>query len=333
MLLLRSSSQGAFMTNPKGKSNLEKYNEAVSNYAKYQQDYADMKNKETKTAKNKQAQIEKTKQLVKDLSLIKDEQRFSQTCKTAMRKAYIGHYLNRRKSIDNKYTRKGKLVEEQAISIYSAVKGRYYEKNEIRLNNEEYLITGEPDIFEPSNPEQPDIREAEATIDIKASFDVWTFYDSIENKMNSDYKWQGHDYMLLSGPRCLKHTIAYVLVSTPFDLVLNEIKKLTFNDYEGDMPKWSQIETVSNLVYEKSTFDKYIAGLDIDPRESKECLAIYESFVEMPLVDRVYEITFERDESVFELIKERNHSCKKYIDEMLVTGKWKQTVEETPEED
>lgn len=319
------------MTNPRGKSNIEKYNEAVSNFAKYQQDYADMKNKETKTAEKKLVQISKTEHELNRLLAIKDLPQFSQTCKTAMRKAYIGYHLRRRKSIDNKYTRKGKLVEEQAISIYSAVKGRYYEKNEIRLNNEEYLVTGEPDIFEPTNPEQPDIKNALATIDIKASFDVWTFYDSIENKMNSDYKWQGHDYMLLTGAK--RHTIAYVLVSTPFDLVLNEIKKLTFNDYEGDMPKWSQIETVSNLVYEKSTFDKYIAGLDIDPRESKECLAIYESFVEMPLVDRVYEITFERDESVFELIKDRNHSCIKYIDEMLVTGKWKQTVEETPEED
>lgn len=331
MLLFRSSSQGSLMTNPRGKSNLDKYNEAVANFAKYQQDYADMKNKETKTAAKKLEQIDKTKMLVGQLALIKDQPQFSRTCKTSMRKAFIDEYFNRRKSIDNKYTRKGKSVEEQAISIYSTVKGRFYSKNEVRLNNEEYLITGEPDIFEPRNPDHPDITQAKETIDIKSPFDIWTFYDSIENELNDTYKWQGHCYMLLTGAE--RHTVAYVLVSMPYDGVVNEIKRLTFGDHEGDMPKWAQIETVSNLVYEKKTLDLYLAGLDIDPNETRETQAMYNSFVELELKDRVYEITFERDEEIFEVIKQRNHSCIKYIDEMLVTGKWKQTVEETPEED
>lgn len=299
------------------------------NFAKYQQDYADMKNKETKTAEKKLLQIEKTKILVTELSLIKDQPSFSKTCKTAMRKAFIDHYFNRRKSIDNKYTRKGKMVEEQAISIYSEVKGRFYEKNTTRLNNEEYLITGEPDIFEPRDPNIPDIRKAKKTIDIKASFDIWTFHDSIENDMNNDYKWQGDDYMLLTGAE--SHTVAYVLVSMPYDLLLNEIKKQTFNDFEGDMPAWAQIETVSNLVYEKTTFNKYIAGLDINPNESRESQAIYNGFVEIELKDRVYEITFERDEARLEVIKERNHACAKYIQEELVTGKWRQSQPEQSE--
>lgn len=329
MLLFRASSQGALMTNPRGKSNLEKYNEACMSFAKYQQDYSDIKKKETKTAEKKLLQIEKTKSLVALLNQIKDDPKFSKTCKTAMRKAFIDFHFNRRKSIDNKYTRKGKSVEEQAISIYSQVKGRYYEKNETRLYNEEYLITGEPDIFEPIDPSNPDIKKAKEVIDIKAPFDIWTFYDSIENELNKDYEWQGHDYMLLTGAE--RHTVAYVLVSMPYDLVLNEIRRLTFGDHEGDMPKWAQIETVSNLVYEKKTLDLYLAGLDIDPNESKESQAIYNAFVELNLEDRVFEITFERDENKFVQIKERNHACKKYIEEYLMTGKWKETIEEAEE--
>ena len=105
------------MTNPRGKSNLDKYNESVANFAKYEQDYSDMKNKETKTATKKLEQIAKTKALVSQLALIKDQPQFSRTCKTAMRKSFIDEYFNRRKSIDNKYTRKGKSVEEIEIEI------------------------------------------------------------------------------------------------------------------------------------------------------------------------------------------------------------------------
>lgn len=329
-IFIRSSSQANLLTKPRGKSPLEKYEDAKATLSKYYSEYSLM-NKSTKTAEKKLIQIEKLESKLPDLEKNKDNPNFSKSFINECLKIFIKAKYNRYRSIDNKFTRKGTKSESSAIQMYSMFKGKLFIKNDERLYNEEYLVTGEPDLFEPKDPQNPLITEANETIDIKCSWDIASWHDSAFNELKKIYEYQGHDYMLLTGAK--RHTVAFVLIDTPFEQVRDEIRKETFKyDGEGDdLPVWMAIETVSQHVYTKSTFDKYIEALFLDPESSLEAKAIYESFVEIPYQERIFEITFDRDESVFEQIKEVNYKAKEFIEKCLMTGLWKKGIHNNEE--
>lgn len=52
-ILFRCSGLGYLMTEPQGKSNFQKWEDACVNWALYVEQYANMKNKETATAQKK----------------------------------------------------------------------------------------------------------------------------------------------------------------------------------------------------------------------------------------------------------------------------------------
>jgi hypothetical protein len=320
-IYIRSSSQANLFKKPKGKSPAEKLEEAESKLAKYTSEYAGM-NPSTKSAENKLIQITKLQASIPDLKLAANKPHLSVSFIKECVKLYIGHRFNRFESIDNKFTRKGTVSEEQGISIYSLYKGVMFVKNDVRLYNDEYQITGEPDIFHPRDINNPDIRNAKATVDIKCSWDIHTWHRSAFDSLKDVYEDQGHDYMLLTGAE--SHTVAHILLSTPYKQVLDEIKKETFKyDGDDDLPTWRVIQIMADHVYEKETLDKYLDAYGIDPLSSPESTAIYHSFVEVPMDERVFEFTFERDEERFKLIKEVNQKAVKFIQDELMTGNWR----------
>ena len=105
--------------------------------------------------------------------------------------------------------------------------------------------------------------------------------------------------------------------------VLDEIKKETFGNWNGDMPKWAQVHALMNHVYTQKSFDQYIAGLDIDViKDGKEVQAVYESFVPMTIEERFFEFVIERDDEQIERSRERSVEMHKYAMEELQTGKF-----------
>lgn len=326
VIYFRSSSQGNLMTEAQTKSPKQNYEDALENLNKYSLEYANMNNKETKTAKNKLEQITKTKEKISDLEPFKDKYNFSSTAKKEMAKTYFAAKYGRYESIDNKYVRKGTKSEEQGITLYSLVKGVMFVKNETRLYNDEYFITGEPDIFIPSDINQPSIIDAKAIVDIKCSWNLHTWRDSaFADGAKKIYEYQGFDYMILS-PKAETHTVAHVLVSTPLDQVQDEIRKEQFKFERSDnasIPTWLAISIVKELVYEKNIFDAYLRELNLNPDEDDKSMAMYLSFIEIPIEERVHEFTFKRDESIFAKIKEVNTRCNTYIKEELMTGNWR----------
>lgn len=81
---------------------------------------------------------------------------------------YVQARYGREKDITNRYIAKGLHTEEDAITLYSRVKGEFYKKNSERITND--YLTGEPDLFEGET-----IFKAEATIDTKSCWDLFTF--------------------------------------------------------------------------------------------------------------------------------------------------------------
>lgn len=148
------------------------------------------------------------------------------------------------KQIKSKYLDKGIQMEDEAISF--AVKMldvQFALKNEQRFEDE--YFTGEPDII-----------LNDIIIDIKNSWDCFTFPLFETEIPNSDYTYQLQVYMHLTGKR--KATLVYVLLDTPatnwdagimYD-VADEYRIKTFNiEYDPTVIESLQAKVIEARIY------------------------------------------------------------------------------------
>jgi len=130
----------------------------------------------------------------------------SKTAQKHLLDVYIAEKYGRKKDIQTKQMRKGVEVEQESINLLSLYLKKPFFKNEERFTND--YISGHPDIID------------EGIIDIKSSYDLWTFLGNLPDKLDSLYYWQMQSYMWLTGKQ--KATIAYCLVNTPDSIVEQE---------------------------------------------------------------------------------------------------------------
>ena len=132
----------------------------------------------------------------------------SKTAQRHLLEVYIAEKYGRRRDIQTKQMKKGIEVEQDSIDMLS----KYLEiplfKNEERFSNA--YITGLPDIV-----------KGNMIIDIKSSYDLWTFLGNLPDKLDALYYWQLMSYMWLTGGE--KGYIAYCLSNTP-DSILEQEK-------------------------------------------------------------------------------------------------------------
>jgi len=152
----------------------------------------------------------------------------SQTAKTYCEIWLKEQIYDRSREFKSKYTEKGLLVENEAIDFYSKVTGQG-----MILKNEEWLhnnsITGSPDLI-----------LSDRVVDIKSSWDCFTF-PLFDTELDKNYYWQVQCYMELTGK---DHTqVAYVLLDTPDEIIDREIRSIMYKlgldeidpDLEGDI--------------------------------------------------------------------------------------------------
>lgn len=147
----------------------------------------------------------------------KEAGNLSESAKTHLIDVFVSNKYNRQSDIQNKYIQKGLLVEEDSITLYSRVTKKYYKKNELPLNNE--FIKGTPDLYAGDS-----INQAKHIIDIKSSYDIFTFFRNHGNDLNSLYYWQVQGYMDLTGAKSA--SVAYCLVDTPETIIAEEKRRL-----------------------------------------------------------------------------------------------------------
>ncbi len=170
----------------------------------------------------------------------------------------------RRKVITTKYMDKGNMVENESISFAGRVLNADITKNEQRYENE--LLIGTPDVI-----------TEDYVIDVKNSWDCFTFPLFYENVPNKDYYYQAQGYMALTG---LSHyKLIYTLLDTPDSLIEREFKYASELDYD--------------------TFAKDYRYNEID-----EAYRI-----------RIFEI--ERDDDVIDAINGRVIECRNYINNLI----------------
>jgi hypothetical protein len=170
----------------------------------------------------------------------------------------------RRKVVTTKYMEKGNMVEDRSIAFAGRVLNADITKNEQRYENE--LLVGTPDVI-----------TEDYVIDVKNSWDCFTFPLFYENVPNKDYFFQAQGYMALTG---LSHyKLIYTLLDTPDSLIEREFKYASELDYD--------------------TFAKDYRYSEID-----EAYRI-----------RIFEI--ERDDDVIDAINGRVIECREYINNLI----------------
>lgn len=136
----------------------------------------------------------------------------SETTKTYIRELWIENSFNRKNEVITKFMNKGIEVEDEAISLYSLFNGADYKKNEQFYEND--YLTGTPDII------------GDEIIDIKNSWNIWTFASMDEKKALKEYEAQLLGYMILTGVK--KARIVHCLINTPDHIVQDELYKISF---------------------------------------------------------------------------------------------------------
>ena len=137
----------------------------------------------------------------------------SKTAQKHLIEVYIAEKYGRKRDIQTKQMKKGVEVEDDSIELLNSFWGVDYSKNEHRFTND--YISGHPDIIT-VNPNK--------VIDIKSSYDLWTFLGNIPDKLDNLYYWQLQSYMWLTG--ATSGHISYCLVNTPFNIVEQEKRYL-----------------------------------------------------------------------------------------------------------
>jgi hypothetical protein len=209
----------------------------------------------------------------------------SESCKTHLADVFVSAKYGRNSDIANRYVKKGTMVEEDSLTLYSRVKRLFYTKNEEWFSNE--FISGTPDIILVDGAMPTEI------IDIKSSWDIHTFFRAKSKELNKLYYWQLMGYMALTGAKSGR--IAYCLVSTPELLQEAERKTLWYKmgQPSGDNNDW--IQACAEL-------DKAMVYDDI------------------PMQERVYdEFVVERNEEEIERIYTRVKDCRTWMNENLFT--------------
>lgn len=140
----------------------------------------------------------------------KEAGELSKTAKTHLFDVYanqFGYY----KDIVTKQMKKGIEAEEAGITLLSRVDKVLYNKNNDRKEND--YLTGHADIV-----------TDDEIVDIKLSWDIFTFLPKLVEEIDKTYYYQVQGYMWLWEKESA--TIAYCLVNTPDNIIQGEKYRL-----------------------------------------------------------------------------------------------------------
>lgn len=193
----------------------------------------------------------------------------SQTCKTYLEEWQKEQLYGRKKTFSSKYTTKGNIMEDTSLDMASELL-----KVDLVKNEEEFkdtFMTGTPDAI-----------MSDAIVDVKSSWDAFTFPLFETECPNKNYWWQMQVYMGLVDRD--KAHLVYCLTDTPKHLIQREANNYCFlNGYKHDDP---------NIFKEH---EQRMTYGDVDAKL------------------RVKSFLIERDTEAIKAIEQRVKDCREYI--------------------
>lgn len=239
---------------------------------------------------------------------VKRGELISEGTKTHLVDIYTSNTYNRHEDITSKFLEKGNEVEDDSITIISRITKTFLRKNEQHLKN--YFIMGTPDLFIGE-----DIHKAEVIRDAKSSWSVFTFMRAKHKPLEKSYYWQMQGYMALTGAKVAY--VDYCLNNTPYSLVENELRKLSFK-YDGNTPAWIELQLIANHVYDLEAFNTYMRNRDININaltgiDFERANAVFMGFVEIALKDRHFNFKVDRNDADIDRLYKRIEDCREWI--------------------
>jgi hypothetical protein len=180
----------------------------------------------------------------------------SKTAQKHLIEVYIAEKYGRKRDIQTKQMKKGIEAEQDSIDLLSMYLKLPFSKNEERFKND--FITGLPDII-----------NGDTIIDIKSSYDIWTFLGNIPDKLDNLYYWQMQSYMWLTGTK--KATIAYCLVNTPESIIQQEkyylLKKMDVISEESPEFIKEAMKIEFNMTFDDISINERILTFNVNRSE------------------------------------------------------------------
>ena len=180
----------------------------------------------------------------------------SKTAQKHLLDVYIAEKYGRKKDIQTKQMKKGIEVEQDSIDLLSMYLKMPFKKNDQRFTND--YITGFPDII-----------DNDRIIDIKSSYDLWTFIGNIPDKLDSLYHWQMQSYMWLTGAKSA--VIAYCLVNTPESIIEQEkyymLKKMDVATEENPEYVKEAMKIEFNMSFDDILIDERVLMFNVSRNE------------------------------------------------------------------
>lgn len=175
----------------------------------------------------------------------KEKGELSETTKTYLKEVYIDTIWGLSRDLQNKFCDKGKMVEEDMITMLSRMDKRLYLKNEERIEDD--WFSGIPDIIAGEN-----LRKAEYLIDGKSSWSPWTFIAKMGEKLDPEWESQVKVYLHLCN--CPAGEVSVCLLSTPDVLIMDEQRKAAYamNALTTESPEYLK---VAEEIEKNSRFD------------------------------------------------------------------------------
>jgi hypothetical protein len=162
----------------------------------------------------KQAELRDTLLLKRDA-----EPELSKGAKSYVTELYLEREFGIKQEINSKYLDKGNEVEKASIELTSILLEKdFLFKNEEHFEND--FVHGTPDVL-----------TNYSVIDVKSSWSAATFPFFDTELKNSLYEWQLKAYMWLTGRT--ESYLCYCLVPTPENLILDEMRRVSWKRGEG----------------------------------------------------------------------------------------------------
>lgn len=176
-----------------------------------------------------------------------------------------------KESLDMLQTQKGKKVEADSILMLSKFEGIWYEKNDIKVENE--YLRGEPDVFQGEH-----IMAATMITDMKNSWDYPCFLKQINKPLEKKYIKQVQGYGDITGAKDL--SITRSLVSMPIEMIKDYqdkiARKLGVIDtetayFQEIWQKWEQ-----SMVFDDIPINLRIHKTKVEPFTEEERAFLYD---------------------------------------------------------
>lgn len=198
----------------------------------------------------------------------------SETTKSYLQEWLKTQIYNRSKDIKSKYLDKGNICEQDSLDFVANELGYgLLIKNEEMYEND--FLKGTPDVV--LNDE---------IIDIKNSWDCFTFPLFETELPNKNYYWQMQGYMALTGRQ--KAKVIFTLMNTPNNLIEKEVYWYCKNNGYGD--------------FDDDIYKDFQSKMSYDSIESKYRIKVFE---------------VERNDDDIAKIQERVNECNQYLKSII----------------